>query len=231
MKIAICDDESSQIKYLQKLIGAWSKNSSENVMVQAYDSAEAFLFAYDEDKDIDILLLDIQMKGMNGIELAREIRKGNEMLQIIFITGFTDYIAEGYDVSALHYLMKPVNEQKLIEVLDRATARLTSSKRAILFKAGGGSMRILADDIYYAEAFSHYVTLYTKGGQENFNMRISDMEKLLGEGFFRCHRSYIVGMKHVRRVSRTAMVLDTGKEIPLSRGLYDAANQAFIKCC
>lgn len=231
MKIAICDDESSQIKYLQELIGAWSKKSGETVIVQAYESAEAFLFAYDEDKDLDILLLDIQMKGMSGIELAREIRKGNEMLQIIFITGLTDYIAEGYDVSALHYLMKPVNEQKLAEVLDRAAARLKSSKRAILFKSGSGSMRILADDIYYAEAFSHYVTLYTKGGQENFNMRISDMEKLLGEGFFRCHRSYIVGMKHVRRVSRTAMVLDTGKEIPLSRGLYDAANQAFIKYC
>lgn len=231
MKIAICDDESSQIKYLQELIGAWSKNREETVMVQAFESAEAFLFAYEEDKDIDILLLDIQMKGMNGIELAREIRKGNEMLQIIFITGFADFMAEGYDVSALHYLMKPVNEQKLTEVLDRAAARLKSSKRTILFKAGSCNMRIPADDIYYAEAFSHYVTLYTKDGQESFNMRISDMEKLLGEGFFRCHRSYIVGMKHVRRVTRTAMILDTGKEIPISRALYDAANQAFIKCC
>lgn len=231
MKIVICDDESSQIKYLKDLIGAWSKNREETVMVKAFESAEAFLFAYEEDKDIDILLLDIQMKGMNGIELAREIRKGNEMLQIIFITGFADFMAEGYDVSALHYLMKPVNEEKLIEVLDRAVSRLKSSNRTILFKAGSGSMRILADDIFYAEAFSHYVTLYTKGGQQNYNMRLSDMEKLLGEGFFRCHRSYIVGMKHVRRVSRTAMVLDSGKEIPLSRALYDAANQAFIKCC
>ncbi|MGE5679129.1 MAG: LytR/AlgR family response regulator transcription factor [Pseudomonadota bacterium] len=231
MKIAVCDDESSQIKYLQELIGTWSKNSEEIVMVQAFESAEAFLFAYEEDRDFDILLLDIQMKGMNGIELARKIRKSNEMLQIIFITGFADYMAEGYDVSALHYLKKPVNEQKLMEVLNRAAARLQSSKRTILFKAGSVSMRILADDIYYAEAFSHYVTLYTKDGEKNFNLRISDMEKLLGEGFFRCHRSYIIGMKHVRRVSRTSMVLDTGKEIPISRALYDAANQAFIKYC
>jgi DNA-binding LytR/AlgR family response regulator len=228
MKIAICDDETSQIKYLQELIGAWSKNNADTVMVQAFDSAEAFLFAYDEDKGFDILLLDVQMKGMSGIDLAWEIRKDNEVLQIIFITGFSDYIAEGYDVSALHYLMKPVNEQKLIGVLDRAAERLLSSKRTILFQTGSANMRIPADDIYYAEAFSHCVTLYTKGGQENFNMRLSDMEKLLGEGFFRCHRSYIVGMKHVRRVSRTSMILDTGREIPLSRTLYDAANQAFI---
>lgn len=231
MKIAICDDESLQIKYLQELIDAWSKNRDETVRVQAFESAEAFLFAYAEDKDIDILLLDIQMKDMDGIELAKEIRKDNERLQIIFITGFSDYIAEGYDVSALHYLIKPVNEQKLMEVLDKAVARLNTSKRTILLKTGGVSMRISADDIYYAEAFSHYVTLHTKDGQENFNMRLSDMEKLLGEGFFRCHRSYIVGMKHVRRVTRYAMVLDTGREIPLSRALYDDANQAFIHCC
>lgn len=231
MKIVICDDESLQIEYLQELIGAWSKNSGENVLVRTFESAEAFLFDYDENKDTDILLLDIQMKGMSGIELAKEIRKGNDMLQIVFITGFTDYMAEGYDVSALHYLMKPVNEQKLVEVLEKAAVKLKSSQRTILFKASYGSMRVLADDIYYAEAFSHYVTLYTKGGQENYSMRILDMEKLLGEGFFRCHRSYIVGMKHVRQVIRTAMVLDTGMEIPISRALYDAANQAFIKYC
>ncbi len=231
MRLAICDDESSQIIYLKELINIWSKNCDEIIQVQAYESAEAFLFAYAENKDFDILLLDIQMKNMNGLDLAREIRKDNETLQIIFITGFSDYAAEGYDVSALHYLMKPVNEQKFMDVLGKAAARLQTPRRAILFKKGSENIRILADDIYYAEAFSHYVTLHIKGGEESFNMRISDMEKLLGEGFFRCHRSYIVGMKHVRRVSRTAMVLDTGKEIPLSRGLYDAANQTFIKYC
>lgn len=231
MRIAICDDESSQIKYLRELVITWSKKCTENIRVQAFESAEAFLFAYDEDKDFDILLLDIQMNDMNGIDLAKEIRKDNEMIQIIFITGFSDYIAEGYEVSALHYLMKPVSEQKLMEVLDRAAAHLHSSKRTILFHMGNSNVRIPADDIYYAEAFSHYVTLYTKDGQKNFNMRLSDMEKLLGDGFFRCHRSYIVGMKHVRQVTRKAMILDTGEEIPLSRTLYDDANQAFIHCC
>lgn len=231
MRIAICDDESSQIQYLSNLIDAWTKISSVSVSVQAFDSAEAFLFTYAEDGNFDILLLDIQMKTMDGIALAKEIRRDNEMLQIIFITGFPDYIAEGYEVSALHYLMKPVSEQKLFEVLDRAVTRLQTSKRTILVQTSGGSVRIPADNIYFVEAFSHYVTLFVKDEQQNFNMRLSDMEKLLGEGFFRCHRSYIIGMKHVSRVTRSAMVLDTGKEIPLSRNLYDAANQAFIQNC
>lgn len=231
MRIAICDDESSQIQYLSNLIDAWAKISTVSVSIQAFDSAEAFLFTYAEDGNFDILLLDIQMKTMDGIALAKEIRRNNEMLQIIFITGFPDYIAEGYEVSALHYLMKPVSEQKLFEVLDRAITRLKTSKRTILFQTSGGIVRIPADNIYFVEAFSHYVTLFVKDGQQNFNMRLSDMEKLLGEGFFRCHRSYIIGMKHVSRVTRSAMVLDTGKEIPLSRNLYDAANQAFIQNC
>ncbi|HAW71812.1 MAG TPA: hypothetical protein DCX37_11620 [Firmicutes bacterium] len=106
-----------------------------------------------------------------------------------------------------------------------------SPGRTILFPKGGGMVRISAADIHYAEAFSHYVTLYTKDKQQDFSMRLSDMEQLLGEGFFRCHRSYIVAIQHVRRVTRTAMVLDSGKEIPLSRKLYDAANQAFIRSC
>jgi len=103
------------------------------------------------------------------------------------------------------------------------------SPRAIVFRQGAGYLRFLADDILYAEAFSHSVTLYTNDGSESFRMGISEMEEHLGEGFFRCHRSYVVGMKHVRRVTRTSMVLDNGVEVPLSRGLYDEANQAFIR--
>ena len=246
MRIAICDDEYAQRQFLQELVSSWAQGGTQSergesgtaplpTTIRTFDSAEAFLFAFAEDQSFDILLLDIQLQAMDGVALAKEIRKENEVLQIIFITGYSDYIAEGYDVSALHYLMKPVDEQKLFEVLDRATARVkaftVSPGRTILFPKGGGMVRISAADIHYAEAFSHYVTLYTKDKQQDFSMRLSDMEQLLGEGFFRCHRSYIVAMQHVRRVTRTAMVLDSGKEIPLSRKLYDAANQAFIRNC
>lgn len=249
MRIAICDDEYAQRQLLQKLVYSWAQGDAPDgsgkrgacagvgfpVAVSTFDSAEAFLFAFAEDQSFDILLLDIQMPAMDGVALAKEIRKENDILQIIFITGYSDYIAEGYDVSALHYLMKPVDEHKLFVVLDRAAARVkalgASSRRTILFPKSGGNVRIPAEDILYAEAFSHYITIYTKDMQQDFNMRLSDMEELLGAGFFRCHRSYIVGMKHVRRVTRTAMVLDNGMEIPLSRRLYDAANQEFIRSC
>lgn len=228
MRLAICDDEAAQRRYLQGLVSQWAAIRDIAVSIHAFPSAEAFLFASAEASEFDVLLLDIQMKAMDGVALAKQVRRSNEQLQIIFVTGYPDYIAEGYEVSALHYLVKPINNHKLFEVLDRAVARLQTTPRTILLRKGTGYLRLAADDIYYAEAFSHSVTVYTRDGQQTLSMRLVDMADLLGEGFFRCHRSYIVGMKHVRRVTRAAMVLDNGKEIPLSRDRYDAANQALI---
>ena len=228
INIAICDDERAEITYLASLVRKWATARGVDVRLSDYESAESFLFAYGDNKPVDVLLLDIQLKAMDGVELARKIRQDNEIVQIIFITGYTDYIAEGYDVSALHYLMKPVKEDKFFEVLDKAVSRLRKTPRIITFPKTGGDMKINADDILYTEVLSHTVILYLVKGKEEFQMRISDMENLLGNGFFKCHRSYIVSMKYVRRVTKTAMVLNSGQEIPLSRNLYDAANQAFI---
>ncbi len=228
IKIAICDDERAEIAYLTALVGKWGAERGIAVRLSSYESAESFLFAFEDEKAVDILLLDIQMKEMDGVALARLIRRDDETVQIVFITGYPDFIAEGYDVSALHYLMKPVKEDKLLEVLDKAISHLQKTPRIIIFPKTGGDIKINADDIIYAEVLSHTVSLYLEKGKEEFGVRISDMEDLLGDGFFKCHRSYIVSMKYVRRVTKTAMVLTDGREIPLSRNLYDAANQAFI---
>lgn len=227
--IAICDDERTEIKYLSSLVNRWAGQRSNIVRISDYDSAENFLFHLEDEQNIDILLLDIQMKKMDGVQLAHRIRKNNESMQIIFITGYPDFMAQGYDVSALHYLIKPVKEEKLFEVLDKAVLHLDKSSRIIRFPKTGGDIKIKADSIIYAEVLSHRVVLYLADGKkEDFSMRISDMQLLLGEGFFKCHRSYIVSMKHVTRVTKTAMVLDNSREIPLSRDLYDEANQEFI---
>lgn len=229
IRIAVCDDELVQTEYLSALVSKWAARDSIGVSVQAFPSAEAFLFAYADDKSFDILLLDIQMKDMNGVELAKEIRKANETLQIVFITAFPDFVAHGYDVSALHYLMKPVSESKLFEVLTKAARGLQKAARTILLPISGGNVRIPADEIVYAEAFPHHVTLHTTEKRQDFPIRFGDMEKLLGEGFIRCHRSYIVNVKHVRRVTRKALLLHDSLEIPLSRSRYDEVNQAFIR--
>ena len=119
-RIAICDDSQHDAEYVLSLLTNWANKNQIAIQTECFPSAESFLFHYAEDKTYDILLLDIEMGKMDGVTMAREIRRDNQTVQIVFITGYSDYISEGYEVAALHYLMKPVNEQKLYAVLDRA---------------------------------------------------------------------------------------------------------------
>ena len=118
-KIAICDDSSADAVYVSGFVEAWAKERGYAVQLQKFSSAEQFLFHYAEDKQYDILLLDVEMGEMDGVSLAKRVRQENETMQIVFITGYSDYISEGYEVAALHYLMKPVKGEKLFSEIPR----------------------------------------------------------------------------------------------------------------
>lgn len=230
IKIAICDDEHQQIKYITTLVSKWADENNITITIQAFDSAESFSGESSGGEAFDILLLDIQMSGQNGIELAREIRQSNTELAIIFITGFADYMSEGYDVSALHYLMKPVMEDKLFETLDKAYKNLIQSKQFLIVNSKGKDCRILFSDIVCIEAFKHYVTITTANGAEyEVRRNISDIESELDNSFFRCQRSYIIMIGHIQHISKTDVLMDNGKLISLSRNVYKDLYNAFIR--
>lgn len=227
--IAICDDEIAEVKYLAMVVNNWARLNNIIVTISTFNSAESFLFQYADDKSCDILLLDIQMNNMNGVELAKKVRSISETVQIVFITGYPDFIAEGYEVSALHYLMKPVNEQKLFDVLNKACRRLNKTEKALFLAVDGQNVRIPVNSIVYAESFAHIVEIMADGDIVKARISISELETRLGEGFIRCHRSYIVGVKYIKRITKNEVVLDNGKRIPLSRQLYNKVNQEFIR--
>lgn len=116
MKIAICDDDSVQLKYIYTLVRKWSNIAKNNSVIFCYSNAEELLFNYTPGC-FDVLLLDIQMTGENGISLAKRIRSFNDDAAIIFITAVSDYVFDGYDVGAVQYLLKPVNENNCLNVL------------------------------------------------------------------------------------------------------------------
>lgn len=231
--IAVCDDEQTEITYLTAIVSEWAKRSGSIAALSAFESAEAFLFQYAEKKEVDILLLDIEMSGMNGVELAKKIRMDNETVQIVFITGFADFIADGYEVSALHYLMKPVQKEKLFEVLDKAAKNLGKKEPSVVINVGSEAVRIQEHSIICVEAFAHTSAIRTPEGTFEVNVSISELEKIFteqfGQHFERCHRSYLVGLRYIRSISRTGVILDNGERLPLARSKYQNVNQAFIR--
>nr|WP_307991578.1 LytTR family DNA-binding domain-containing protein [uncultured Niameybacter sp.] len=230
INIAVCDDEKQQLQYLNKLIGEWAQTNRYLINVQSFSSAEQFSFEWAENKQFDIIVLDIEMEGLNGIELAKKIRQEDENVIIIFVTGLPEYIEEGYDVSALHYLMKPVDEERLWHVLDRAVRKFTKIEKSILLTVEGEMMKLLQKDIFAVEASAHSVLIYTKQTCYELRQTISGLEQELDTlAFVRCHRSYIVGLRHIKQISKTAILLDNHQSIPLSRRMYVSVNTAFIK--
>ena len=230
-KIAICDDDSIASAYIKTLVEGWAADHGIPVSIRIFPSAEAFLFHYADHKEYDILLLDIEMGEINGIELAKNIRKDNESAQIIFITGYSDFIAEGYEVSALHYLLKPVSSEKLRQVLDKPVRNLAHKKKALFIPVDSEMIRIILDDIQYVEAFDHRIEIVTADNTFLLKLPLHEMEHKLNEDFIRIHRGCIVNLHYIKRITRTDIVLDSGKTLPVSRRMYASVNRAIMKYC
>lgn len=226
-KIAICDDEAADITYVENLVKKWAAEREKEILVDRFFSAEAFLFEYENKRDYDILLLDIEMKEMDGVTMAKRIRQENESIQIVFITGYSDYISEGYEVAALHYLMKPVKEEKICSVMDRAVQKVQHNERMLYLDVSGEMIRIPLYEIRYLEVLRNYVTIHAK---QDYTVKktLSEVEKELDERFFKAGRSYLINLKLVRRVTKTEVYLSDGAVIPLPRGQYEAINKAII---
>lgn len=226
-KIAICDDSAADRQFVLDMVRRWAAEKSHVVHTDTFTSAENFLFHYAEESDYDILLLDIEMGAMDGVTMAKQLRKNNDTVQIVFITGYSDYISEGYEVAALHYLMKPVKEEKLCSVLDRAAEKLSKNEKVLHFAIGGEMIRVPIYQIRYAEVMGNYVTIHA-ATDATVKMTLGDLEKSLDERFHRVGRSTIINLTQISRVTKTEIKLSDGTAVPLPRGAYDGVNRAII---
>ncbi len=226
-RIAICEDEETERAYLSSLVRSWAEQSGYTIDLTIFDSAEAFLFHYAEEKDYDLLLLDIEMGEMDGVSLAKRVRKENEMVQILFITGYSEYIADGYEVAALHYLMKPVNRDKLFEVLDRAVQKLRKNERTLTLSLPEETVRVPLYEIRYLDVRQNYTTVH---GKQDYTVKktLRELEPLLDDRFFRIGRSCILNLLFIQRVTRIDVFLTDGTVLPLPRGMYEPLNRAII---
>ena len=227
-RVAIVDDSTTDAEFVKGILNSWATQRQANIQAEVFPSAESFLFRYAEDKEWDILLLDIEMGAMDGVTMAKRVRQDNEAVQIVFITGYSDYIAEGYEVAALHYLMKPVNREKLLTVLDRAMEKRKQEERCLNLEAYGEMVRIPFYEIRYLDVHQNYVTVHAKADY-TIKRTLGDFEKELDDRFCRVGRSMILNLKFIQRVTKTEVRLSDGTVLPLPRGAYEPLNRAIIQ--
>lgn len=226
-RIAICDDRQEDREYVRQLTARWAQQRGNQVVeITEFCSAEQFLFSCPQ-PDFDLLLLDIEMGEMDGVSLAKQVRRTNELMQIVFITGYSDYITEGYEVAALHYLMKPVKEEKLFVVLDRAVERLHKNTKVLTLETSEEMVRVPLYQVSALEVQRNYVTVHAR---QDYTVKksLSELMEQLDERFFRVGRSAVVNLNDISRVTRSDIYLTDGRSIPLPRGAYDKLNRAII---
>ncbi|MDE6917121.1 MAG: LytTR family DNA-binding domain-containing protein [Lachnospiraceae bacterium] len=233
MRIAYCEDEAAQAALLRTMILQWADRRQVTVDVILYESAEEFLFK-NETFAFDVVFLDIAMRQMNGVELARAIREKDRRLPIAFLTADKTFAIEGYEVRAVRYLVKPVTMEKLCGLLDELLAEQAHSAQeaaCIAVEERGIVRRIAEEHICYVEVLGHYTLLYLLDGSK---IRIKkSLAAFVGELhqkelFVRCHRSFVVNLGHVEKISRTECRLSSGAALPVSRSFCQELSERFI---
>lgn len=229
--VAIVDDVLQNREYIAGLVYQWAQEKGHTVTLKTFPSSEAFLFAREESKKTEMLLLDIEMGAMNGVELAKELRQVQKdtMLQLVFITGFPDFIAEGYEVDALHYLIKPVVPAKLFSVLDKAVTNLAKVEKHLRVTYDRRTDFIPLSKIYYIEAQRQYVLIHAEDGEYRMKTSLAETKGALDEYFFQCQRSFLVNLRYVAQVKNNCVILKNGIEVPIGRGMAEKVGKEIIK--
>ena len=214
MRIAICDDEEKYRIALKTILDKLLSNIDYNI--DTFDDGNNLYEAF-SGNPYDLVFLDIEMPAVDGITLAKKIRARSENVFIVFLTSHIEYALEGYEVNALRYLTKPVDIEKLKEVI-RYVQEKQGSSRQIIIKEDGEEILIDINDVIYMESMNQNVRIVTAKGEHVIRYNIGDFEEQLkNDGFFRIHRGYLISLSKVKKLSGNDVILDGGETLPVSR--------------
>ena len=216
INIGICEDELHYRVNIKDMLGDILSTYSINYKIYEFSSGEELLSNYH--KDLDILIMDIQMKIINGMDTARKIREFDQNLEIIFMTSFSEFMQEGYEVKAYRYILKPISERKISRnILPCINEIMKKKNNYLTINVKNYVDRIKIDSIVYIETDRPNILIYTNDNKYTTKMSISKIDKILREhGFFRCHNSYIVNLKLVESMNSNTLKIGE-KYIPISK--------------
>lgn len=218
MRIAICDDDVRGRERIRTLL----EKEFSQAQTREFDSGMKLLENVEEGWQPDIVLLDIAMEGMDGMETARRLKERSDAI-LIFVTGVKEQVFQAFDVGAFHYLMKPVDQNKMTDVLKRAVQEVEkrqAAPRYLLVKTEGSHRRVPVEDILYVENSGRKVILHTRTGCLEYYERMNHLEEVLGEGFYRCHRGYLVALSAVDGYDHESITVAGGEKIYLAKQKY-----------
>ena len=226
IRIAIVDDEKLIREHIKTLI----KNKQVECLIDTYSAGEELLRT---DKCYDMVFLDIQMEGINGIETARVLRQKTEDAVLIFITGVKEYVFDAFDVAAFHYLIKPIDEQKFADVFKRAVLEVGKKKQQVngqLFvKTRYRNVTLEQNDVLYIESRGKKVEIHTKTDVIDAYAGIGELEKQLKQKFYRCHRGYLVNLAFIMEYSNDSITLNNGECIILAKEKYGEFVKVYMR--
>lgn len=231
MRIAICDDDWSMQKTLRVFIDQTYQDL--DMLVDGFTSGEALLASIQKQtRHYDLILLDIEMQGIDGIATAKQVRRLLPECYIIFITSHDEFALTGYEVAAFRYLVKPLVPEKLQEAVSAVRAEMADHV-TLHVEDGPVEALLRVKDIYYAEAQDKRVRVVLRDTAFSDRRGIDEIAGLLeSEEFFRVHRSYLVNFRYVGRIDKNSVYLVSGEEIPVSRlrkKAFRNAFQAYVK--
>lgn len=230
IKIAICDDDRECLVVTKQMLDNWISGSNIPAEIYSFDNGDALIAKSDKDK-LDIVFLDIFMPLLNGIDTARELRSRDKTLKIIFLTSSPEFALESYSVKAADYCLKPVQYEKIKEIMDDCALERKIEPKNIMIKTVCGYQRIYFHDIEYIEAQNKQVVFFLRSGRllEASEPLYAFEAKLLNEdGFFKCHRSYLVYIPNVDNFSSSEIKTKSGRNIPIARGVGKAFGEAYF---
>ncbi len=228
MQIAICDDE----REIRNMLGEKLKRMYPDSGVSCYESGDELLLS---DSQPDILLLDIRMKGKNGMETAKELRGKNKKMIVIFITALEEYVFQAFDVGAFHYLVKPFDDKKFEEIIRKAVEELKNmeeseniKKESLIITSKGKHISVNPADIIYAEVFNRKVILHTINTDVEYYGKMKELEERAGEDFYRPHRSYLVNFNYIIRYDAETIYLKKGQAL-MSKQNYKEFKKSYLR--
>lgn len=227
-RVALCEDEAVERDQIAGLCRDIFSALGVQAEVVPFSSADDLRRTVEAGRTaFDLYLLDIQMEGTTGLELAQWLYDQGVRDRVIFITGNPEYALAGYEAHPLHYLLKPVSRERLEAALGRALEK--HGAQAVLFQRGGQAVPLLVEEIRYLESLNHGVVVHLGDGEQAFSVPLTEAERLLPAGIFRrCHRSYLVNLTWVERATHAGVLLKDGERLPMSRTFYTEFQNAIV---